>query len=465
MSAFDVVIKGGELVTDGSRFVADVGVRGEKIACIGEDLSGEQEIDASGCLVIPGGVDVHVHLQMPIGDIISADDWEAGTRAAAYGGTTTVIDFVDPLPGQGLMEALEARWAEAKGRAHIDYSFHMVLADTSPSRLAEMATIIEAGIPSFKLFMAYEGKYLTDDQLFVALREIARLGGLALVHAENYPIIRLLSRELLEEGKIEPRWHPVSRPAVAEGEAAGRIIALAEMAGAPIVIAHISCAPVVDQIITARGRGLPVFGETCPQYLTLTEKEYGRPGFLGARYVCSPPLRTEVDQRALWHGLRMGDLQILSTDHCPWRWEDKERGRNDFTRIPGGVPGIETRLALAYHFGVRTGRLSLHDWVNVCCTQPARIFGLRDKGTLHVGMDADIVVFDPQREISLTADQLHSQIDYSVYDEVTVRGWPRVVISRGQVVIDADGRCVGQPDHGRFIARTAPRLSSSLDRP
>ncbi|NOZ29885.1 MAG: dihydropyrimidinase [Chloroflexi bacterium] len=452
MEPFDLVITNGQIVTAAETYTADIGVQGEKIACIGQGLRGRRTIDASGCLVIPGAVDVHVHLQMPLGDITSSDDWRSGTVAAAHGGTTSVVDFVDPLPGQPLLEALEERLAEAEGRACIDYGLHMVLSDVSGKTLAQLPRVIEAGLPTFKLFMAYEGKYLTDDQLYLALREIARLDALALVHAENYPIIRLRVRELLAEGKREPRWHPHSRPAIMEGEAAGRLIALAEMAGARACIAHISCAPVVEQIRAAHARGLPIYGETCPQYLVLTQDAYERPNFEGARYVCSPPLRAEEDQAALWGALADGTLQVVSTDHCPWWWRDKERGRGDFSRIPGGVAGIETRLPLVYHFGVRAGRLTPQQWVDLCCTRPAELFGLPGKGRIQVGADADIVVFDPERAMPLTADRLHSQVDYSVYEDITVRGWPRVTISRGRVLVE-DGQFVGPDGHGRFLRR------------
>ncbi|HEY63129.1 MAG TPA: dihydropyrimidinase [Caldilineae bacterium] len=452
MEPFDLVIANGQIVTAADTYTADIGVRGEKIACIGRGLRGRRTIDASGCLVIPGAVDVHVHLQMPLGDITSSDDWRSGTMAAAHGGTTSIVDFVDPLPGQPPLQALEERLAEAEGQACIDYGLHMVLSDVSGKTLAQLSRMIDVGIPTFKLFMAYEGKCLTDDQLYLALREIARLGALALIHAENYPIIRLFVRELLAEGKTEPRWHPRSRPAIMEGEATGRLIALAEMAGAHACIAHISCAAVVCQIRAARARGLPIYGETCPQYLVLTQDVYERPDFEGARYVCSPPLRAEEDQAALWKALADGTLQVISTDHCPWWWQDKERGRGDFSRIPGGVPGIETRLSLTYHFGVRAGRLTPQQWVNLCCTRPAELFGLPGKGKIQVGADADIVIFDPERVMPLTAERLHSQVDYSIYEDITVRGWPRATISRGRVLVE-DGRFIGLVGHGRFIRR------------
>lgn len=452
MEPFDLVIANGQIVTAADTYTADIGVRGEKIACIGRGLRGRRTIDASGCLVIPGAVDVHVHLQMPLGDITSSDDWRSGTMAAAHGGTTSIVDFVDPLPGQPPLQALEERLAEAEGQACIDYGLHMVLSDVSGKTLTQLSRVIDVGIPTFKLFMAYEGKHLTDDQLYLALREIARLGALALIHAENYPIIRLFVRELLAEGKTEPRWHPRSRPAIMEGEATGRLIALAEMAGAHACIAHISCAAVVCQIRAARARGLPIYGETCPQYLVLTQDVYERPDFEGARYVCSPPLRAEEDQAALWKALADGTLQVISTDHCPWWWQDKERGRGDFSRIPGGVPGIETRLSLTYHFGVRAGRLTPQQWVNLCCTRPAELFGLPGKGKIQVGADADIVIFDPERVMPLTAERLHSQVDYSIYEDITVRGWPRATISRGRVLVE-DGRFIGLVGHGRFIRR------------
>jgi dihydropyrimidinase len=449
---FDLVIVNVQVVTAAESYVADIGIAGERIVAIGEGLRGRRTIDAGGRLVIPGAVDVHVHMQLPLGDITSSDDWRSGTIAAAHGGTTSIVDFADPQPGQPLLEAVADRRAEAEGQAGIDFGLHLVLADSSRKVLAQLPEAIAAGVPTFKLFMAYEGKYLTDDQLYQILREIGRVGALALVHAENYPIIRFLVHEFLSEGQVEPRWHPRSHPAVTEGEAAGRLIALAEMAGARACIAHISCASVVSQIQAARDRALPIYGETCPQYLALTETEYERPDFAGARYVCSPPLRTEADQASLWRALGTGDLQVVSTDHCPFWWHDKERGRGNFTQIPGGVPGVEARLPLLYHLGVRSGRLTAQQWVDLCCTQPAKLFGLANKGKIQVGADADIVIFDPERTVPLTADRLHSQIDYSVYEGVTVRGWPAVTISRGKVVVE-EGRWVGPEGHGKFVAR------------
>jgi len=447
---FDLVIANGLVVTAAETFRADVAVRGERIAAIGLDLPGRRVIDATGKVVIPGAVDAHVHLQLPVPDAVSADDWRAGTLAAACGGVTTVIDFVDPLPGQPLLEALAQRRAEADGQAAIDYALHMVVADASRKVLAQLPAVMAAGVPSFKLFMAYEGKYLADDQLYLALRELATLDALAFVHAENYPIIRLLTREFLAAGQVEPHWHARSRPAITEGEAAGRLIALAEAVGARACIAHISCDAVVAQIRAARARGVPIYGETCPQYLILTDEVYERPH--GERFVCAPPLRGPADQASLWRALADGDLQVVSTDHCPFRARDKERGRHDFTHIPGGVPGVETRLALLYDRGVRCGRLTLSQWVDLCCTQPARLFGLTNKGSIRVGADADLVIFDPARTHPLTADRLHSQIDYSIYEDITVTGWPTTTIGRGQILVE-DGRYVGPPGYGRFVER------------
>lgn len=447
---FDLVIANGLVVTAAETFRADVAVRGERIAAIGLDLPGRRVIDATDKLVIPGAVDAHVHLQLPVQGTVSADDWRAGTIAAACGGVTTIIDFADPLPGQPLLEALAQRRAEADGQAVIDYALHMVVADASRKVLTQLPAVMAAGVPTFKLFMAYEGKYLTDDQLYQTLRELAALNALAFVHAENYPIIRLLTREFLAAGQVAPRWHARSRPAITEGEAAGRVIALAETVGARACIAHISCAAVVTQIRAARARGIPVYGETCPQYLILTDEVYEGPH--GERFVCSPPLRGPADQTSLWRALADGDLQVVSTDHCPFHAQDKERGRHDFTHIPGGVPGVETRLALLYDRGVRGGRLTLSQWVALCCTQPARLFGLTNKGSIRVGADADLVIFDPARTHALTADRLHSQIDYSIYEDITVTGWPTTTISRGQLLVE-DGCYVGPPGHGRFVER------------
>jgi dihydropyrimidinase len=454
---FDLVVKNGILINADTSYRADVGVQGERITAIGEGLSGGQEIDASGMLVTPGAVDVHVHLQMPAGDdLVSSDDFFTGTRAAACGGTTTVIDFVEAQPHQPLMEALAARRAEADGRVVIDYGLHMTLATTDIAKLDEMPTVAQAGCSSFKLYQAYAGFQLDDGAFMQALEAVRDVGGLPIVHAENGDVIRTLVARHRDQGQHEPRWHARSHPALMEGEAAGRAIDLATLVGAPLYVVHVSCAEVVERITAARARGLPIYGETCPQYLLLSENLYERPGLEGALPVCSPPLRGEADRARLWEALARDELQTVATDHCPFTRIDKARGLDDFSRIPGGLPAIEARFALLYAFGVRGGRITPNRWVDLCCTTPARLFGLKNKGTVAVGYDADLVVFDPQRRVTLSDATLHENVDWTPFDGIEVTGWPTLTISRGTVIV-RDGEFCGTAGHGRFIARAVKR--------
>ncbi len=449
----DLVIKNGTLITAEATYQADLAIRGERIAAIGEDLAGTTEIDASGKLVLPGAVDVHVHHQMPLpGGVVSADDFLTGTRAAACGGTTTIIDFVAAEPEESLLDALAARRAEAEGRAVIDYGLHMTIAPPDLAKLAELPAVVEAGCPTFKLYMAY-GFRLKDDELWRALQAVHDVGGLPVVHAENWDVICLLIEQNLAAGRTAPHWHPRSRPAVMEGEAAGRVIDMARAIGTPLYIFHVSCAEVVARIAAARRQGLPVYGETCPQYLLLTEAAYDQPGVAGALPVCAPPLRTFVDQTRLWQALARDELQLISTDHCPFSRQDKARGLEDFSQIPGGVPSIESRFALTYSFGVQAGHFSLNRWVELCCTTPARLCGLTRKGHLAVGYDADVVIFDPELPMTLSPETLHENVDWTPYEGLTVTGWPAITISRGEIIV-ADGAFRGQAGRGRFIQRS-----------
>lgn len=451
---FDLVIKNGTLITPDATYRADVGVRSERIAAIGEELSGDQEIDATGMLVTPGAVDVHVHLQMPAGDdLVSSDDFFTGTRAAAHGGTTTVIDFVEAEPEQPLIEALAARRAEADGRVVIDYGLHMTLATADIAKLDEVAAVAQAGCVSFKLYQAYAGFQLDDGAFMRALEAVRGVSGLPLVHAENGDVIRGLVACYRSQGKYQPRWHARSHPALMEGEAAGRAIDLATLVGTPLYIVHVSCAEAVERVAAARARGLPIYGETCPQYLLLGEDLYERPGLEGALPVCSPPLRGVADQTRLWEALARDELQTVATDHCPFTSVDKTRGLDDFSHIPGGLPAVEARFALVHAFGVRAGPISLNRWVDLCCTTPARLFGLRHKGVLAVGYDADLVVFDPQQRVTLCDEMLHENVDWTPFDGIEVTGWPAHTISRGAVIVQ-DGDFCGRAGHGRFIARS-----------
>jgi len=474
---YDIAVRNGLLVTPAGTMGGDLGIIGEQIAAIGPNLAGREELDAMGKLVIPGGIDPHVHLEMPAGAVRSSDDWITGTIAAACGGTTTVIDFVEPEPGTSrrgevtspLRDALTVRRAEADGRAVIDYGLHMTLLDAQPATLAEIPAVVAAGCPSFKAYMTYSFK-LTDDVLIAAMDAVGRTGGMVMVHAENDAGIAYLRQKLMAEGKTGPRYHPISRPAGMEVEAIERALALAEAAACPAYIVHISTGRGAAAVATARSRGQAAFGETCPQYLLLTDAEFDRPGFEGAKFVCSPPLRKAEDNAMIWKLLGRGDLQTVGTDHCPFFYRgEKDLGARrgevssptggrtpplpPFTRIPGGMPGIEARLALLYSFGVRTGRLTVERWVDACCTAPARIFGLAGrKGSLTVGADADVVIFDPDREVTLSRAVLHEHCDYTPYDGRHLKGYPVLTMLRGQVIA-RDGAFVGRPGGGRFLAR------------
>jgi dihydropyrimidinase len=376
--------------------------------------------------------------------------------AAACGGTTTVIDFVEPKPGQALVEALADRRAEARGKVVIDYGLHMTLSRADDETLAQVPDSIQAGTASFKLYMAYDGLRLDDGGLLRALAVLREQGGRPLVHAENHYAIAYLTALALAEGRTSPENHPLTRPDHMEAEAIHRLLALAHVTGTPLVLAHLSCALGLEAVRAARARGQRVWIETCPQYLLLDEQEYRRPGFEGAKFVMAPPPRTEDDRAALWAGLASGEVDTVATDHCPFFFESqKTRGRDDFSRIPGGAPGIETRLALLYTHGVRTGRLTLERWVEVCCTAPARRFGLAPrKGTLSVGANADVVIFDPERPATLSVDNLHQNVDYCPYEGWEVQGYPTTILSRGEVIV-RDGEFVGTSGRGRFL-HTAP---------
>lgn len=456
---FDLVVKNGTVVTGAATFAADVGVRGETIVAIGDDLTGAREIDATGMLVTPGAVDIHVHLQMPIGKFRSADDFFTGTRAAAFGGTTTIVDFVEAGSDETLLDALAARRALADPCVVGDYALHMTIGPNEIDKLDQLPDAFAAGCTSFKLYMAY-GLRLDDAQLLRALEAVRAAGGVPVVHAENWDIITLLAARNVAKGRSEPRWHPRSRPAPMEGEAAGRVIDIATLVGAPLHIFHVSCAEVVERIAAARARGLPVTGETCPQYLFLTQAAYDAPGVAGALPVCSPPLRPQSDQDALWRALATGQLQLVTTDHCPFTRAEKATGLGDFRAIPGGVPSIEMRFPSIYSRGVRSGLLSLSQWVDTCCTTPARLVGLEKKGNIAPGYDADLVIFDPEQRVRLSTDTLHEQVGWTPYDGLEIVGWPRATLSRGEVIVQ-DGEFHASPGRGRYIQRTAALLGKS----
>jgi dihydropyrimidinase len=452
----DTVIKNGTIVTASETFQADVGIEEGTIRVIGRDLEGDEVIDAEGHYVFPGGVDVHTHLELPVGHTTSSDDFVSGTIAAACGGTTTIVDFADQVPGHSLREALEARLERAEGRAVIDFGLHVSITDATETVVEqEMPELVDEGFTSFKLYLAYPGRYMIgDDSLFSILLKTRELGALALVHAENGHVVDHLIRKYLSEGRTSPVWHARSRPPEAEAEATWRALSLAAIAGAPIYIVHVTCANSLHCLKEARSRGWMSFAETCTSYLSFSSAEYERPGFEGAKYVISPPLREPADQEALWHALAQGDLQVVSTDHCPFNFAgQKDLGRDDFSQIPSGMPGIETRVPLVYHFGVNGGRFSINRFVELVATNPARLLGLTPrKGTIAVGADADVVIFDPDKEVTLTRENLHMRVDYSPYESVTVRGYPVRTLSRGKTIV-SNGEFLGQEGDGRFLRR------------
>lgn len=448
---FDLAIKNGTLITPDSTVQADIGIAGEEIAAIGRGLSGRREIDAAGCLVTPGAIDVHVHLQMPIGRFTSADDFFTGSRAAAFGGTTAFIDFVEAQPAEPFLDALAARQALAAPKTVIDYGLHMTIGPQDMDKLAQIPAVVKAGCASFKLYMAY-GLRLTDGQLMQALAAISGANGLPVIHAENWDVIQTMIAQNLALGRTDPHWHPRSRPALLEGEAAERAIALAELTSSPLYIFHVGCQAVVDRVTAARQRGLPITAETCPQYLLLDDSVLDRPGVEGALPVCSPPLRPAKERANMWRALAKNHLQVVSTDHCPFTRAEKATGLGNFSAIPGGVPAIEARFPLLYTFGVRAGHLSAQRWVETCCTTPARLFGFERKGVIAVGYDADLVVFDPEREVTISPQTLHESAGWTPYEGLAVTGWPAVTISRGSVLVE-NGRFTGQAGQGKFVVR------------
>ena len=452
------LIRNGRIVTAQDDYQADLLIDGEVISAIGRSLKTEagQVVDATGLLVLPGGVDVHTHLDMPFGGTVSSDDFETGTRAAAYGGTTTLIDFAIQSRGQSMRAALDTWFRKAEAKATIDYSFHMIVTDLPDAGIEEMNSLIRDGVTSFKLFMAYPGVLMVDDgTIFKAMKNASRYGGLVCMHAENGSVIDLIVKEALAQGKTAPKYHALTRPTTAEAEATGRAIALAEIADAPVYIVHLSCAEALSKVREARDRGIPAYAETCPQYLFLSIEDYDRPGFEGAKYVFTPPLREKWNQEELWRGLAQDHLQVISTDHCPFCFkEQKELGRDDFTKIPNGGPGVETRLSLVYNGGVRTGKITLNRFVELVSTAPAKMFGLFPrKGAITVGSDADVVLFDPEAEATISASTHHMRIDYSLYEGWRVRGVPRKVFSRGRLIVDGD-TFLGRAGAGSFVRRS-----------
>jgi dihydropyrimidinase len=458
-----IVISGGTVVNASGPFAADVLIEGETIAALAAPGSAEaaswredadRVIEASGLYVIPGAIDGHTHMEMPFGGTHSVDTFETGTRAAAFGGTTTIIDFAIQSKGKSLREGLDAWHAKAEGQCAIDYGFHMIVSDVTESSLKEMDLVVDEGVSSFKLFMAYPGVfYSTDGQILQAMQQASLNGATIMMHAENGIAIDVLVAQALARGEGDPKFHGMTRPSLLEGEATHRAIQLARVAGAPLYVVHLSAAEALEEVVTARDRGQNVFAETCPQYLFLSEADLARESFEGAKFVCSPPLRAERTHADLWRGLRTDDLSVVSTDHCPFCFkEQKELGLGDFSKIPNGIPGVEHRVDLIYQ-GVDQGEISLARWVEVTSTTPARMFGLfPKKGVIAPGADADIVLYDPTATQTFSAATHHMNVDYSAYEGMSITGQVATVFSRGTVVIEG-GTYVGRPGSGHFLRR------------
>lgn len=451
------LIKNGRIITAVDDYNADLLVEDGIITMIARsiDLVADKVIDANGRYVIPGGIDPHTHMDLPFGGTSSSDDFRTGTIAAAFGGTTTIIDFAVQYHGQALNQALDVWFAKAEGKAAIDYAFHLICTDLPDSRLPEIKDLIKQGVTSFKLFMAYPGVFLVDDgTIFKAMTTASEAGGLICMHAENGVVIDVLVKRALAEGRTAPKYHALTRPTKAEAEGTGRAIALAEMANAPVYIVHLSCYDALRKVVEGRDNGIPAYAETCPQYLFLDDSYYDQENFEGSKYVMTPPLRGKENQEKLWQGLKFNDLQVISTDHCPFCFkEQKELGRDDFSKIPNGGPGVENRMSLIFNGGVVSGRINVNRFVEITSTAAAKIFGLFPrKGTIAVGSDADIVIFDPNEETIISAQSHHMNVDYSCYEGTKVRGVAKTVLSRGKVVIE-EGLYIGSPGDGQFLKR------------
>ncbi len=456
------LIKNGTLATASDLFKADLLIEGEQISMIGIDLvpkvgTVDKVIDATGKYVIPGGIDPHTHMDMPFGGTTSADDFETGTRAAAFGGTTCLVDFAIQPQGGSLRQGLDDWHKKAEGKACTDYSFHMIMRDVNKTSLAEMDTLVKHdGVTSFKLFTAYPGVFFVDDaSIFRAMQKTGENGGLICMHAENGPVIDVLVEQALAKGLTAPKYHGLTRPARLEGEASNRVIALAEVANVPVYIVHLSAKEALQEVREARDRGVAAFAETCPQYLFLSHDNYEEPGFDGSKYVMSPPLRMKGNEESLWAGLKLDDLALVATDHCPFCKKEKELGLDNFSKIPNGAPGVETRMSLLWDGGVRKGRIDINRFVQITSTAPAKMFGLfPKKGTLAPGCDADVVVFDPEKKVTWSAKTHHMRVDYNPYEGRTTVGAPSHVFSRGHLIVEND-KWLGKTGAGKFVKRNA----------
>ena len=455
-----VLIKNGRVITAVDDYLADVFIKNETVTLIGKNLEMEADeiIDASGKYLFPGGLDPHTHLDMPFGGTTSADDFETGTLAAAHGGTTTLIDFASQSKGQSTLEALDIWHEKADGKTAIDYGFHMIITDLEDNRVHEMKMLADDGVTSYKLFMAYPGVlYVDDGTIYRAMRQAGENGTVVCMHAENGIVIDEIVKIALAEGKTEPKYHALTRPTRMEAEGVHRAISIAEVAHVPVYIVHLSSSDALEQVMLARNRGVHAFAETCPQYLFLDHSYYEQEGFEGAKYVMTPALREKWNQDELWKGLRFGDLQSISTDHCPFCFKDQKiLGIDDFSKIPNGGPGVENRMSLVYNGGVNSGRISLNKFVELTSTAAAKTFGLfPKKGTIAVGSDADIVIFDPHRKETISINNActhHMRVDYNAYEGFEVTGFTETVLSRGKVIIK-DCDYVGQKGDGQFLKR------------
>ena len=455
-----ILIQNGTIVNADSSQKTDLLIDGATIKEIRAGIpasSADKLVDATGLLLLPGGIDANTHLDMPFGGSESADDFLTGTRAAAIGGTTTIVDFAIQARGTKMRCALDTWWKKAEGKACIDYGLHMIVTDLGTTGLEDMDDMVREGVASFKLFMAYPNVLMVDDAtIFKALQQTAKNGALICMHAENGSVIDVIVQQALAEGKTAPIYHALTRPTRAEAEAVHRAIAMAEMAGVPVYIVHLSSEDALNQVREARDRGLPAFAETCPQYLLLSIEDVADKGWEGAKYVFTPPLRERKNQPKLWEGLRKDNLQVVSTDHCPFCFADqKALGKDDFTKIPNGGPGIENRLQLLHHHGVGQGNFSINRFVELVSTAPARIFGMYPKkGVLAVGSDADLVLWDPNEEHTISAATHHMRVDYSMFEGFHVRGNARDVYSRGELIVSG-GNFIGKPGRGNYLRREA----------
>ncbi len=451
------LLKNGRIITATDDYIADVFIDGETIKMIGKDLpvKADKTIDATGKLVIPGAIDPHVHMELPFGGTVSSDDFESGTRAAAFGGTTSIIDFAIQYHGKTFEQTIDDWDAKAQGKCAIDYSYHLAVTEYEPRHKPEFKKIVNRGISTFKIFLAYPGVFMIDDTtMFRVMQSAGQVGGMTLVHAENGIAISQMIDNLVAAGKMEPKYHAESRPPVMQADGVARALRVGEVAKAPVFIVHVSCEAAMKEIVRSRDEGHASFGETCTQYLFLDQSYYDKPNFEGAKYVFTPPLVPKENIEPLWKGLKLGYLQEVSTDHCPFNFKgQKELGRGDFRKIPNGGPGVEDRLSMVYQGGVIERGFSLNKWVDITSTASAKMFGMfPKKGTIAVGSDADIVIFDPNKQRTISAKTHHMNCDYSLFEGRAIKGEPLTVLSRGKTIVE-NGKYIGQRGDGKFVKR------------